>query len=98
TTVSCTPGTWSAWGSSSPENYPFRYESEHFAFYWPDERNITLEQAQAAAQYLEEEVWPQFFGSPIFFPEPDCDRSDKRKVSVHIIESGLYGGCNQGRP
>lgn len=94
----CTPGTWTAWGSSSPENYPFRYETEHFAFYWPDGRGVTLAQAEAAGKFLEEEVWATFFGSPMFFPEPDCDRTDKRKTSIHIIESGLFGGCNSGRP
>jgi len=98
TPVSCTSGTWTAWGSSSPENYPLRYESQHFAFYWPDGRNITVQQAQTAAQFLEDEVWTQFFGSPVFHPEPDCGRSDKRKTSIHIIESGLFGGCNAGRP
>jgi hypothetical protein len=100
----CAPGTWTAWGSSSPENYPFRYETEHFAFYWPDGRTgpsgaaLTRADAEVAGKYLEEVVWPGYMGSPVFWPEPDCNSASKRKVSIHIIDGGLYGGCNQGRP
>jgi len=97
-TPACTAGTWTAWGSSSPENYPFRYETEHFAFYWPDGRNVTLQQAQTAGAFLEDVVWETYMGSPIFWPEPDCNTANKRKTSIHIIENGLYGGCNNGRP
>lgn len=95
---SCVPGTWQSWGSSSPENYPLRYESEHFAFLWPDERNVSMQQVQAAADFLENTVWGTYLGSPIFWPEPDCNSANKRKTSIHIIDGGLYGGCNQGRP
>jgi hypothetical protein len=94
----CKSGSWSPWGSSSPENYPLRYETEHFAFYWPDERNVAVARAEAAGKYLEEVVWKTYMGSPIFFPEPYCTATDKKKVSVHLIESGLYGGCNEERP
>ncbi len=97
-TPGCVSGTWTKWGSSSPENYPFRYETEHFAFYWPDGRAVTLQQAQTAGAFLEDVVWKTYMGSPIFFPEPYCDATDKKKTSIHIIESGLYGGCNNGRP
>jgi hypothetical protein len=102
--TSCTAGSWKAWGSSSPENYPFRYETAHFAFYWPDGRlrrdgsALTRADAEIAGKYLEEVVWPGYMGSPIFWPEPDCESANKRKVSIHIIEDGLYGGCNEGRP
>lgn len=95
---SCTAGTWTAWGSSSPENYPLRYETAHFAFYWPDGRAVTMQQAQTAGNFLETVVWPTLLGSPMFFPEPDCKTANKRKTSIHIIEGGLYGGCNNGRP
>ncbi len=97
-TPGCVSGTWTKWGSSSPENYPFRYETDHFAFYWPDERAVTLQQAQTAGDFLEDVIWTTYMGSPIFFPEPYCDATDKKKTSIHIIESGLYGGCNSGRP
>lgn len=96
--AACTPGTWTAWGSSSPENYPFRHETAHFAFYWPDGRNVTLQQAQTAGDFLENVVWKTYMGDPIYWPEPDCNSANKRKVSIHIIEDGLYGGCNNGRP
>src|SRR4029079_17359298 len=95
--TSCVPGQWQSWGSSSPENYPLRYETEHFAFLWPDERNVSMQQAQAAGDFLENVVWHTYLESPIFWPEPDCNTANKRKTSIHIIEGGLYGGCNQGR-
>jgi len=95
---SCVPGTFQSWGSSSPENYPLRYETEHFAFLWPDERDVTVAQAQAAGEFLENVLWKNYLGSPIFWPEPDCNSAVKRKTSIHIIEGGLFGGCNQGRP
>lgn len=97
-TASCQPGQWQSWGSSAPENYPLRYETEHFAFLWPDERNVSMQQVQAAGEFLEDVLWPSFMGSPVFWPEPDCNSSSKRKTSIHIIEGGLFGGCNQGRP
>jgi hypothetical protein len=95
---SCAPGEFVSWGSSAPENYPLRYETEHFAFLWPDERNVTLAQAQAAGAFMEDVLWQNYLGSPIFWPEPDCQQTNKRKTSVHIIEGGLFGGCNAGRP
>ena len=97
-TPACTPGTWTAWGSSSPENYPLQYETAHFAFYWPESRGVSMTQAQTAGEYLENVVWKTYLGSPIYWQEPDCDRTAKRKTSIHIIEDGLYGGCNEGRP
>jgi len=96
--ANCVSGTWTSWGSSSPENYPLRYETEHFAFLWPDERNVDMADAMAAGEFLETTVWGHFMGDPIHFQEPDCTRADKRKVSIHIIADGLFGGCNAGRP
>lgn len=94
----CTPGEFVAWGSSSPENYPLRYETEHFAFLWPDERQVSMAAVQEAGAFMEEVLWSNYLGSPMFWPEPDCNSTSKRKTSVHIIEAGLFGGCNAGRP
>jgi hypothetical protein len=96
--VACVPGTWRAWGSSSPEDYPLRFETAHFAFYWPNERAVSMADAEAAADFLEDVVWQTYIGAPMFFPEPDCTRADKRKTSIHLIADGLFGGCNEGRP
>ena len=96
--TTCVPGQFQSWGSSAPENYPLRYETEHFAFLWPDERNVSMAQAQAAGAFMEDVLWQNYLGSPIFWPEPDCNSAVKRKTSVHLIEGGLFGGCNQGRP
>ncbi len=94
----CVAGEFTSWGSSSPENYPLRYETEHFAFLWPDARNVSMADAQAAGAFMEDVLWESYLGSPIFWPEPDCNSANKRKTSVHIIEAGLFGGCNAGRP
>jgi hypothetical protein len=93
----CVPGSWSAWGSTEA-GYQLRHETDHFAFYWPEGRGVTVQQAQAAGEYLESVVWRGFMGSPLFFPEPDCAIAGKRKTSIHVIETGLFGGCNAGRP
>jgi hypothetical protein len=95
---SCVAGQWSSWGSSSPENYPLKYETEHFAFLWPDERNVSMQAVQSAGEYLETVLWPRYIGSPVFWPEPYCESANKLKTSIHIIEDGLFGGCNDGRP
>jgi hypothetical protein len=94
--ATCTPGTWTSWGSSSPENYPVKYETAHFAFLWPDGRNVTMQQVQSAGEFMENVLWKTYLGSPIFWPEPYCNTANKLKTSVHIIENGLYGGCNRG--
>ncbi|HEY3494443.1 MAG TPA: DUF6055 domain-containing protein [Polyangiaceae bacterium] len=96
--ATCVSGTWSSWGSSSPENYPLKYETEHFAFLWPDDRNVALADVQSAGEYMESVLWPRYIGSPIFWPEPYCETANKLKTSIHIIADGLYGGCNDGRP
>ena len=39
-------------------------------------------------------VWPLYFGSPMFLPEPFCKSATKSKVSVVIhSDYGLTGGC-----
>jgi hypothetical protein len=96
--AACTAGTWTSWGSSSPENYPLKYETAHFAFLWPDERNVTMAAVQQAGQFMESVLWAQYLESPIFWPEPYCNTANKLKTSVHIIADGLFGGCNNGRP
>lgn len=69
-----------------------RYESEHFAFYWPEGTNITVAQAQNAAVTLEA-IWDSYFGAPIFFPEPYCNSAQKYKAAVHFNnEFPLWGG------
>jgi hypothetical protein len=50
--------------------------------------DVTLEQAQAAGEFMENVLWQSYFGSPMFWPEPGCDSTVKRKTSVHIIERG----------
>jgi hypothetical protein len=71
---------------------PLRFESAHFAIYYPDGTNITDAAAQAAADELET-IWGQYFGSPMFFPEPYCNKTTKYKASVHFDNSfPLTGG------
>jgi hypothetical protein len=55
---------------------------------------------QQAGEFMENVLWAQYLESPIFWPEPYCNTANKLKTSVHIIESGLFGGCNgnPGRP
>lgn len=73
-------------------NAPLRYESEHFAFYWPDGTNVTVQNAQTAATTLEM-VWSTYFGHPVYFPEPYCNASQKWKAAVHFDNDfPLWGG------
>ncbi|WP_437785217.1 DUF6055 domain-containing protein [Sorangium sp. So ce1097] len=89
---SCTAGTWRAPRDGGETRAPLRHESEHFAFYWPEGTNITLRQAETAADTLEG-IWDAYFGSPIFFPEPYCGAADKWKAAVHFDnEFPLWGG------
>ncbi|WP_374693723.1 DUF6055 domain-containing protein [Microbulbifer sp. TB1203] len=60
-----------------------RLESEHFAFYWPDGTNVTMEDAQKAADTLEM-VWDNYFGATIGFPQPYCDSATKWKAAIHF--------------
>ena len=73
TRATCTAGTWTSWGSSSPENYPLKYETEHFAFLWPDDRNVTMQAVQQAGAFMEDVLWAQYLESPMFWPEPFCN-------------------------
>ncbi|WP_437752119.1 DUF6055 domain-containing protein [Sorangium sp. So ce1389] len=92
TPVSCAAGTWTAPRDGGETRAPLRHESEHFAFYWPEGTEITLDQARAAADTLES-IWDAYFGSPIFFPEPYCSSGDKWKAAVHFDNSfPLWGG------
>jgi hypothetical protein len=86
----CTPGTWTAPGSTT--NDPLGFESDHFAFYWPSGNDYSSN-AQAAADMLEKTIWPAFMGAPVLFPEPYCNTGKKFKVSIVLhSDYGLTGG------
>ncbi len=90
--TSCTAGTWLAPKDGGETNAPLRLESAHFAIYWKDGTNITMDAAQNAANTLEN-IWSKYFGSPMFFPEPYCNSSQKWKAAVHFDnEFPLWGG------
>ncbi|WP_437960222.1 DUF6055 domain-containing protein [Sorangium sp. So ce119] len=92
TRESCAAGTWRAPRDGGETGAPLRHESEHFAIYWPEGTDITLSQAEAAAETLES-IWSAYFGSPIFFPEPYCGSADKWKAAVHFDNDfPLWGG------
>jgi hypothetical protein len=88
--ASCTPGSWVDPGSTT--NDPLQCQSAHFAVHAPA-GTITPQQCSAATETLEKIVWPTYFGSPIFFPEPYCNSAKKYKASVVIHRDyGLTGG------
>jgi len=88
--ATCTAGTWTPAGSENGD--PLQYESAHFAFYWSGS-TVTTAQAQTAASFLENTVWATYMGSPVYFPEPYCSSSNKKKASIHIrSEYPLWGG------
>lgn len=99
--VSCAAGMWVAAGTPNPDDEPAPLaESTHFAVYAPS-GVISATQAQAAVDELENVIWPVFFGSPMFFPEPYCRSSTKYKTSVLVrgsygIEGGAWGGGYMG--
>lgn len=88
--ATCVAGTWQDPGSTT--NDPLACESAHFAVHSPS-GTITAAQCQAATSTLETVVWPTFFGSPLFFPEPYCGTATKWKASIVIhADYGLTGG------
>ena len=88
--ASCTAGTWTDPGSTT--NDPLQCESAHFAVHAPA-GVITAQQCAAATDTLEKVIWPTYFGSPIFFPEPYCQSAKKYKASIVIhTDYGLTGG------
>lgn len=88
--ATCTAGTWKDPGSTT--NDPLVCESAHFAVHAPG-GTITAEQCAAATNTLETVVWPTFFGSPIFLPEPYCKSATKWKASIVVhSDYGLTGG------
>ena len=92
TAVSCTAGSWTA-GGPDPDHSNFQLisESAHFAVY--SDENISTTTAQSATEYLENTVWPTFFGAPLFMREPLCNSANKTKVSIHVhSDYGLTGG------
>jgi hypothetical protein len=93
TQVSCTTGTWIA-GGPDPDHTGFalKGESTHFAVY--SDENLSASTVSAATSYLENTVWPTYFGSPIYFKEPLCNQSTKYKASIHVHSDwGLTGGA-----
>ncbi|HXU64097.1 MAG TPA: DUF6055 domain-containing protein, partial [Polyangia bacterium] len=88
--TTCTAGTWTDPGSTT--NDPVVCESAHFAVHAPS-GTITTTQCTQATDQLENVIWPNLFGSPIFFPEPYCNSSTKYKASIVIhTDYGLTGG------
>lgn len=86
----CVAGAWRDPGSSTGD--PAQCESAHFVVHSPN-GTISAAQCQAAIDHLEDVVWPGYFGSPVFFPEPYCDSTTKWKASIHIRdEYPLWGG------
>ncbi|MGE5783188.1 MAG: DUF6055 domain-containing protein [Myxococcales bacterium] len=89
----CTEGSWVA-GGPDPDHAGFslKAESDHFAVY--SDEDISPSTAQAATAYLENTVWPTYFGAPIYFREPLCKESKKYKASIHVHSDwGLTGGA-----
>lgn len=88
--VTCTPGTWSDPGSTTGD--PLQCESEHFAVHAPA-GTLTAQQCASATSTLERVVWPVYFGSPMFMPEPYCRTAKKYKTSIVVhSDYGLTGG------
>ncbi len=103
TPVDCTPGTWTAPATGS-DGQPLQHESEHFAIYYflsdPDgggplqglSQPLSPAEADATLATLED-VWSEVFGPPILHPEPYCDKTNKRKATVHLDDFyPLWGG------
>jgi hypothetical protein len=88
--ATCTAGTWTDPGSTT--NDPVVCQSAHFAVHAPT-GTITTAQCTQATDELENVIWPNLFGSPIFFPEPYCNSATKYKASIVIhSDYGLTGG------
>jgi hypothetical protein len=67
------------------------YESAHFAVY--SDGSIGATEGAQATDELENVIWPTYFGSPIFFPEPYCSSAMKYKASIVVhSDYGLTGG------
>ena len=90
--TTCVAGTWTAVGPDSGNtDTTLVAESAHFAVY--SNGAITAAQGMAATDELENVIWPNLFGSPIFFPEPYCNSTTKSKASVVVKTTfGLTGG------
>ena len=88
--TTCLAGTWKAAGSNN-DGDTLVYESDHFAVY--SNGAIGATEGQQATTELETVVWPTYFGSPIFFPEPYCNAATKYKASIVVhSDYGLTGG------
>jgi Family of unknown function (DUF6055) len=88
--TTCVSGTWTDPGSTT--NDPVVCQSAHFAVHAPS-GTITAAQCTQATDQLENVIWPNLFGSPIYFPEPYCSSATKYKASIVIhSDYGLTGG------
>jgi hypothetical protein len=88
--TTCVAGTWTAAGSNN-DGDTLVYESDHFAVY--SNGAIGATEGQQATTELEQVIWPTYFGSPIFFPEPYCNSTTKYKASIVVhSDYGLTGG------
>jgi len=88
--TTCVDGTWTAAGSNN-QGDTLVYESAHFAVY--TDGSISASDGQKATTELETVIWPTYFGSPIFFPEPYCTTAKKYKASIVVhSDYGLTGG------
>ncbi|RXZ31730.1 hypothetical protein EO081_10990 [Sphingomonas desiccabilis] len=92
----CVSGMWRAVATDPADQanarLPLRRETDHFALHWVGEL-VTAADAEAAGKHLEY-VWGEFIGR-IGYPEPDCTRAEKRKVSVFVgADYGLIGGAD----
>ena len=89
--TSCVPGVWTAAGSANADD-TLVSESQHFAVY--SNGVVTQSQAQAMTSTLETVVWPVFFRSPMFLPEPYCNSATKKKTSIMVRSGyGIAGGA-----
>lgn len=88
--ATCLAGSWTDPGSTT--NDPLVCQTVHFAVHAPP-GTITAAQCTQATDQLENVIWPNLFGSPIFFPEPYCNSPTKHKASIVIhSDYGLTGG------
>ncbi len=92
-TTPCAPGEWLADGSPNADD-ALLTQSPHFAVY--SNGVITQGQAQAITDELENAIWPVFFSSPIFLPEPFCSMAVKHKTSVMVRDGSPITGATWG--
>lgn len=91
--VTCTAGEWVA-GGPDPDhtNFTLKGQSAHFAIY--SDEDLDAGRVQGALDTLETTIWQSFFGAPVYFKQPLCDRATKYKAAIHVHSDwGLTGGA-----